>query len=81
MLRLAAVAMAASDPAEGEEQEPGATRAAAVERGVIIHHGLVALRVAGLRSHTRPRAGSGGIDILPVTWHLRPASELVSLAP
>ena len=71
MLRLAAVAMAASDPAEGEEQEPGATRAAAVERGVII---LTPWPEVAAALELRPGGEQRQEDIVPVTWHVPPAS-------
>ena len=83
MLRLAAVAMAASDPAEDEEQEPGATRAAAVERGVIINTASIAAfeGQVGQAAYAASKAGIVGLTLTAARDLASRGIRVVSIAP
>jgi NAD(P)-dependent dehydrogenase (short-subunit alcohol dehydrogenase family) len=83
MLRLAAVAMAANDPAEGEEREPGATRAAAVERGVIINTASIAAfeGQVGQAAYAASKAGIVGLTLTAARDLASRGIRVVSIAP
>ena len=83
MLRLAAVAMAANDPAEGEEREPGATSAAAVERGVIINTASIAAfeGQVGQAAYAASKAGIVGLTLTAARDLASRGIRVVSIAP
>lgn len=83
MLRLAAAAMAASDPAEGEEREPGATHAAAVERGVIINTASIAAfeGQVGQAAYAASKAGIVGLTLTAARDLASRGIRVVSIAP
>jgi NAD(P)-dependent dehydrogenase (short-subunit alcohol dehydrogenase family) len=83
MLRLAAVVMAASDPVEGEEREPGATRAAAVERGVIINTASIAAfeGQVGQAAYAASKAGIVGLTLTAARDLSSRGIRVVSIAP
>ena len=83
MLRLAAVAMAASEPAEDEEQEPGATRTAAVERGVIINTASIAAfeGQVGQAAYAAAKAGIVGLTLTAARDLASRSIRVVSIAP
>ena len=65
MLRLAAVAMAADDPAEAGERAAGAEQAAAAERGVIINTASIAAYEGqvGQAAYAASKAGIAGLTL------------------
>jgi NAD(P)-dependent dehydrogenase (short-subunit alcohol dehydrogenase family) len=83
MLRLAAAAMAANDPAEAEEREPGATRAAAAERGVIINTASIAAfeGQVGQAAYAASKAGIVGLTLTAARDLASRGIRVVSIAP
>jgi NAD(P)-dependent dehydrogenase (short-subunit alcohol dehydrogenase family) len=83
MLRLAAVAMAASDPVQGEEREPGATPVAAVERGVIINTASIAAfeGQVGQAAYAASKAGIVGLTLTAARDLASRGIRVVSIAP
>ena len=83
MLRLAAVAMATNDPAEMEEREPGATRAAALERGVIINTASIAAfeGQVGQAAYAASKAGIVGLTLTAARDLASRGIRVVSVAP
>jgi len=83
MLRLAAVVMVASDPVEGEEREPAATRAAAVERGVIINTASIAAfeGQVGQAAYAASKAGIVGLTLTAARDLASRGIRVVSIAP
>jgi NAD(P)-dependent dehydrogenase (short-subunit alcohol dehydrogenase family) len=83
MLRLAAVAMAANDPAKAEEREPCATRAAAVERGVIINTASIAAfeGQVGQAAYAASKAGIVGLTLTAARDLASRGIRVVSIAP
>jgi NAD(P)-dependent dehydrogenase (short-subunit alcohol dehydrogenase family) len=83
MLRLAAVAMATNDPAESEEREAGATRAAAVERGVIINTASIAAfeGQVGQAAYAASKAGIIGLTLTAARDLASRGIRVVSVAP
>jgi NAD(P)-dependent dehydrogenase (short-subunit alcohol dehydrogenase family) len=82
MLRLAAVAMAANDPAKAEEREPGATPAA-VERGVIINTASIAAfeGQVGQAAYAASKAGIVGLTLTAARDLASRGIRVVSIAP
>jgi NAD(P)-dependent dehydrogenase (short-subunit alcohol dehydrogenase family) len=82
MLRLAAVAMAANDPAKAEEREPGATPAA-VERGVIINTASIAAfeGQVGQAAYAASKAGIVGLTLTAARDLASHGIRVVSVAP
>jgi NAD(P)-dependent dehydrogenase (short-subunit alcohol dehydrogenase family) len=83
MLRLAAVAMAANDPAKPEEREPCATGATAVERGVIINTASIAAfeGQVGQAAYAASKAGIVGLTLTAARDLASRGIRVVSIAP
>jgi NAD(P)-dependent dehydrogenase (short-subunit alcohol dehydrogenase family) len=83
MLRLAAAAMATNDPAESEGREPGATRAAALERGVIINTASIAAfeGQVGQAAYAASKAGIVGLTLTAARDLASRGIRVVSVAP
>ena len=83
MLRLAAVAMAANDPAEAEERETGAKRVPAVERGVIINTASIAAfeGQVGQAAYAASKAGIVGLTLTAARDLASRGIRVVSIAP
>ncbi len=77
MLRLAAVAMAANDPAEGEERETG------VERGVIVNTASIAAfeGQVGQAAYAASKAGIVGLTLTAARDLASHGIRVVSIAP
>jgi NAD(P)-dependent dehydrogenase (short-subunit alcohol dehydrogenase family) len=82
MLRLAAAAMAANEPAEGEEQVAGAG-AAATERGVIINTASIAAfeGQVGQAAYAASKAGIVGLTLTAARDLASRGIRVVSIAP
>jgi NAD(P)-dependent dehydrogenase (short-subunit alcohol dehydrogenase family) len=83
MLRLAAAAMAANDPAEGEERAAGAKPAAAEERGVIINTASIAAfeGQVGQAAYAASKAGVVGLTLTAARDLALLGIRVVSIAP
>jgi NAD(P)-dependent dehydrogenase (short-subunit alcohol dehydrogenase family) len=83
MLRLAAVAMAANDPAEAGERAADAGQAAAAERGVIINTASIAAfeGQVGQAAYAASKAGIVGLTLTAARDLATRGIRVVSIAP
>jgi NAD(P)-dependent dehydrogenase (short-subunit alcohol dehydrogenase family) len=83
MLRLAAVAMAANDPAEGEERVAVTERPAGAERGVIINTASIAAfeGQVGQAAYAASKAGIVGLTLTAARDLASRGIRVVSVAP
>jgi NAD(P)-dependent dehydrogenase (short-subunit alcohol dehydrogenase family) len=83
MLRLAAAAMAANDPAESEERAADAERAAGAERGVIINTASIAAfeGQVGQAAYAASKAGIVGLTLAAARDLASRGIRVVSIAP
>jgi NAD(P)-dependent dehydrogenase (short-subunit alcohol dehydrogenase family) len=83
MLRLAAVAMAANDPAGGEERVADTERAAGAERGVIINTASIAAfeGQVGQAAYAASKAGIVGLTLTAARDLASRGIRVVSVAP
>jgi NAD(P)-dependent dehydrogenase (short-subunit alcohol dehydrogenase family) len=83
MLRLAAVAMAANDPAEGGEQGAGPESALAAERGVIINTASIAAfeGQVGQAAYAASKAGIVGLTLTAARDLASRGIRVVAIAP
>jgi NAD(P)-dependent dehydrogenase (short-subunit alcohol dehydrogenase family) len=83
MLRLAAVAMASNDPAEGEEQVAETERPAGAERGVIINTASIAAfeGQVGQAAYAASKAGIVGLTLTAARDLASRGIRVVSVAP
>jgi NAD(P)-dependent dehydrogenase (short-subunit alcohol dehydrogenase family) len=83
MLRLAAVAMSASDPAGGGEPTSGAEPAAAAERGVIVNTASIAAfeGQVGQAAYAAAKAGIVGLTLTAARDLASRGIRVVSIAP
>jgi NAD(P)-dependent dehydrogenase (short-subunit alcohol dehydrogenase family) len=83
MLRLAAAAMAANDPAEGEERGSGAERAEGAGRGVIINTASIAAfeGQVGQAAYAASKAGIVGLTLTAARDLASRGIRVVSIAP
>ena len=83
MLRLAAAAMAANDPAEGEERAAGTGHSAAAERGIIINTASIAAfeGQVGQAAYAASKAGIVGLTLTAARDLASRGIRVVSVAP
>jgi len=83
MLRLAAVAMAANDPAQGAEELAGAGQAPTAERGVIINTASIAAfeGQVGQAAYAASKAGIVGLTLTAARDLASRGIRVVSIAP
>lgn len=83
MLRLAAAAMAANDPAEGEERAAGTGHSPAAERGIIINTASIAAfeGQVGQAAYAASKAGIVGLTLTAARDLASRGIRVVSVAP